>query len=282
MHFRFGNMESFLIVGMVLVLYTTLVKTAIHDEVIKALTSDILDDVKYNRQMATESNQKDARVSLASKRNENVMNHADVGSALKKEIIHALVKILHDELEKKTTVQLLKKQIMDTFTKNDLRNELSKKRATGKLSERDTTSPANIWKRHEEESNHVRRKDEDENVAADDIMRRRLLRGPPGLWGKDVSEKSKLVSDEGPPGLWGRDTSKVLLTADENEKFPDELSDTRLFRKDDHRRRERSRDAAKVMLAAEEDQKFSDELSNVQLLRKDEKAKLSNSKPSSV
>jgi len=232
-------METLLIISTVIFSYATLVKTNIHDDVIKELTTGVLEDVKYNQQIPTKDSEQSSMTSLASRKDVNEMKHVDVGGALKREIIHALVKILHDELEKKATVLLLKKQIMGKFTKNELTNELSKKRASNKVSQRrvvakvtaadehkmesDTIKPPSLWRRHEERSKQDWRNDEDKSV--DQIHRKELI-GPPGLWGRDVFEGNKAASDQGPPGLWGKDEARNILATQKAEKLSDELSNS--------------------------------------------------------
>jgi len=156
-------------------------------------------------------------------------------ATLKREILHALIKLLHDELEKQSSLEQQQKQQQQQRREvnqqrealHDVRNDASKDTIADEIMVQEATNnavavaaksqledekrPPRSAKRYGKNSKDLERR------TIDDLMSRELIRGPPGLWGRDAidtpralgrhtkddSKKRELI--RGPPGLWGRD-----------------------------------------------------------------------------
>jgi len=144
-------------------------------------------------------------------------------ATLKREILHALIKLLHDELDKQeihqqvakdSTTAAEKRASENTFADElavekeakaamALREIADKRRESTEERRQQTTkrgenrmSVDHEWKDNEAEK----------RKQSDGLMRDELIRGPPGLWGDAfVKEDGEKKSMRAPPGLWGRD-----------------------------------------------------------------------------
>jgi len=159
-------------------------------------------------------------------------------ATLKREILHALIKLLHDELEKQSSLEQQQRQQQQQRKEvnqqrealHDVRNDASKDTIADEFTVQEATNDAAAAaaksqledeKRPPRSAKRFGKNSKDskdlERRTIDDLMSRELIRGPPGLWGRDAidtpralgrhtkddSEKRELI--RGPPGLWGRD-----------------------------------------------------------------------------
>merc|ERR1712226_990153 len=99
MHLRFLNMESYLIIGLMLFIYSTLVQTTNRDDFIKELTAGIIDGVSEKHDVEDNRLQKDTTTTANSKEQSSTRRNA---VEMKKEIIDAFVNLLYDKLQQKT------------------------------------------------------------------------------------------------------------------------------------------------------------------------------------
>ena len=177
---------------------------------IDILASRILDDnksgtmstkVTEKRSQAHREEEKEAikiSDSLIKREESNIEESEEkTKSSLKREIIHALIKLLHDELDKQQSQQ--KSQDSYASVRNTGARDANEKlqHITSKRSQKST-------KRREERMPNARSLQEEEkrNIK---LTHDELVRGPPGLWGDAMQAEKRSL--RGPPGLWGRDTS---------------------------------------------------------------------------
>lgn len=149
-------------------------------------------------------------------------------ATLKREILHALLKLLHDEQNKKSSMedqQQQQRRREEVLQHHEAHNDVKKSATREKVADEvalekapnDATADAAIShedmemrappsaKRSQKRiANQERIKDKARR--SEDVENRELIRGPPGLWGRDALEKeARFRSLRGPPGLWGKD-----------------------------------------------------------------------------
>jgi len=246
-------MRSCMVFATLLVFFTVSVlpvPTSRKDYVLEELVSHILKQ-HDTRDASTHQQEEQQDLMDTSKQTESNMNgDKDTKVALKREILHALIKLLHDELQQEeddsayeVKQHVVGKHTVRTSTYHDAK-ETGEKDAVGKV-ERKTAEkatedsaplhrgtmrrPAPFTGKREVLNLQQRiHKDVAKQNEADD----ELNRGPPGLWGRDTDRKSnEIYSDHGPPGLWGRDMENIEQAVNEKRRFLVRLNDDESERK---------------------------------------------------
>jgi len=229
-----GKMRSFALVQTLLLLYMTCRTFSyrrlqqLQQDDLDILASRLLDhkesDIKaQEKRILKQQEEANGKIESLERREEaeRVTSEERTKATLKREILHALIKLLHDELDKQEIHQQVTKDSAAAAEKRASRDTFADKLVVVKEAgagmvrkeiadnRRESTEEhgQQTTKRNEEKMSieHKWKDEADKQKQKDGRMRDELIRGPPGLWGDALVKKDEKESIRAPPGLWGRD-----------------------------------------------------------------------------